>query len=367
MPEKIFLFLMELALPVLLAAVAIYYLSAVVKIPAAYQSLLPGLYAAVLLVFSLILALVGNELPRIIRKQKATSNHWIKTGVSGIGIPLFALFLANFSTLPTGQSYLAYYLPTSLVQGVTVSVPTISAAILQSSDLHTKVVGISALGAIHDTRNLTQLMQLLTEPGSNLNNPLYYQALSIAIATYGVGAKPALVGQFYTWSQSITTSSYASSATLYDQYFADSLQALKSSINNQDLTSAEKDAQLQQLTAIETNLQTDLSRLQVNATKETASDIRLDFILDTFNRLTISEDADILNLAKGVAANPVYPAVDRKKAILLIGKFGSKDDLVIVASYLQNSSDEIKAGALEAMVLLDQKTSAIPRAATPVP
>ena len=37
MPEKIFLFLIDLALPALVAAIAIYYLSGLVKIPYASQ------------------------------------------------------------------------------------------------------------------------------------------------------------------------------------------------------------------------------------------------------------------------------------------------------------------------------------------
>jgi hypothetical protein len=366
-PEKIFLFIMELAVPALIAAVAIYYLSGIVNIPFAYQRLIPWIYAAALVLISLLIAVVGTEIPRIIQKKDAKPNRLIKTGVSGLGIPLLALLLANFTNLPNGQSYLAYYLPSTLMRGVTLSVPSISAAILQSSDIRTKVAGINALGAIRDPNNLNQLTQILSQTGSDLKNAIYYQALSKAIASYGIEARPALIGQFSRWSQAISPAPFVSTSTLYDQYFADSIQALRSAISNQDLDSAEKTAQLQQLNDIENNLQSDLDHLQVNAVKDTASDIRLDFILDTFFRMTIQQDAELLNLSKAVAANPVYPAVDRKKAILLIGKFGGKDELVLVASYLQNSSDVIKTGAIEALVLLDQKTNAIPRSATPVP
>ncbi len=368
LPEKVFLYLMELLIPAFIAAVIIYYLSGSVQIPSYYQGMIPWIYALALIVFSLVIAVLWTEIPRLARRLEANPKRLIKTGISGLAVPVIALVAAILLTLPNGQTYLAYYLPTSLIRGYQpTSSPSISAAILQSGDINTKIVGINTLGAIRDPENLNQLTQLLTQHSKDLENPLVYQALSQSIAGYGVGAKTALISQFYQWSTAISLSPSVSGSTLYDQYFSVSIQALRASISNQELTELEKNNQIQSVNVLENNLRSDLGYLKVNSTGATGSDIRLDFILDTFYRMSIQQDADILSLAKGVAANPVYPALDRKKAILLIGKLGSQDDLVLITSYLQNSSDVIKTGALEALVALDQKFHTIPSGSTPVP
>jgi hypothetical protein len=368
LPEKVFLYLMELLIPAFIAAVIMYYLSGSVQIPSPFQGMIPWIYALVLVLFSLVIAVLYTEIPRIARRLEANPKRFIKTGISGLGVPVIALIAAILFTLPNGQTYLAYYLPTSLIQGkLPVPNPSISAAILQSSDLNTKIVGINTLGAIRDPENLNQLTQILTQQTKDLENPVYYQALSQSIAQYGVGSKTALINQFYHWSTAISPSASVSGLTLYDQYFAMSIQALRASISSQDLTESDKNTQLQSLNALENNLKSDLGYLKVSSTGATSGDIRLDFILDTFYRMPIQQDADILSLAKGVAANPVYLVLDRKKAILLIGKLGSQDDLALISSYLQNSSDVIKTGALEALVVLDQKLHAIPSSSTPVP
>ena len=366
-PEKIFWFLLELIAPALIAAVAIYYLSGAITLPFAYQRQLPWIYGGLLVLISLLIAVVWSVIPGLILKRPAQPGRLIIMGVSGLAIPLAVLLASAWFSMPDGQSYLAYYLPSNLVQNEKITIPSISSAILNSSDTHTKVLGITALGSIHQQANLDQLIQLVSQSSSNLNNPLIYQALSTSIAAYGLEAKLPLINLYNRWSQAIVLSPKVAPPTLYNLYFSGSIQALQSSIDHQDLSPADKATALQQLAVIKNNLQADLDHLQIQATSETASDIRLDFILDTFYRMPVQQDADILALAKATAANPVYPAVDRHKAILLIGKLGTQADMGLVSSYLQNSSDEIKAGALEALVMLDQKSVVSPQSATPTP
>jgi hypothetical protein len=71
--------------------------------------------------------------------------------------------------------------------------------------------------------------------------------------------------------------------------------------------------------------------------------------------MKLSQDADLLQFAKTVAADASYPAGLRGNALLLIGKFGGKDEFAVLYTYLQTDNELMQERALGAIAELQAR------------
>jgi len=89
--------------------------------------------------------------------------------------------------------------------------------------------------------------------------------------------------------------------------------------------------------------------------KGESGDPRLEFVLRTFLGMKLSQDADLLQFAKTVAADASYPAGLRGSALLLIGKLGGRDEFAVLYTYLQTDNELLQERALGAIAELQAR------------
>ena len=193
---------------------------------------------------------------------------------------------------------------------------------------------------------------LNTDPTA-LTNVQVSQALSQAIASYGTDAKPGLMTAFQDHLQTAQPTSVPTD--LYNRYFAQSITALQAEINAQPLDTQTKQAELNQISGLATQLQSGLNSIQTTSLQAIGADPVLDFVLDTFLQMAITQDGDVYALARTTASDVNLPDSVRGKALLLLAKLGSKDDMPLLYQYLQNNSEIIKGDAFGAITNLTQK------------
>jgi hypothetical protein len=366
-------FLLELIIPSFVALASLYYLSGVVNLWALDRNLALVIAIVFLVVVCLILSYAIDAFLRGLRrgppvtgKKRAAQYRLrlIRFVLGGLLIPLGLMAAANFSMLPSGGSLMDYYIRT--IQTRLTSTPTsqIGDAILSSKNPAIQIQGMKALEAIHTSDALDQLLRVLNSDPGVLKDAGEYEALSQAVASYGVDAKLKLLDIFTKLPPDKSQPSTLSGDDLYSRYFSLPADTLRSEIKNQTTDSATRQAQLAIMDGLISTMKTDLSEIQnpVTGAKFTTQD----FVLDTMMRMSMNSDGDIKNFARQTAANSAYSDEVRGKAILLIARFGEKGDMGLLYPFLESGNDYLKVKALEGITNLQLKISGASNAtATP--
>jgi hypothetical protein len=359
-------FLLEVMIPTVVAMILLYVLSGTVNLWSLDHNLALIIAIVFLVVVCFILSYVIDTFLRGVRrtppltgKKRAAQYRLrlVKYVLGGLIIPLGLMAAANFSSLPGGGSLMDYYIRTIQNRLTTTPTSQIGDAVLSSDNPATKIQGMKALEAIHSKDALDQLLRLLSSDPSVLKDAGEYEALSRAVAFYGLDAKLKLLDIFGKIPPSDSKSSTLGGNDLYARYFSLPLTALRGEISAQTVDSATRQAQLAKVDGLVSTMKIDLAEIQSPGIG--AGYTIQDFILDTLMQMDMKSDGDLKNFGKLTAANSAYPDDIRGKAILLIARFGEKVDMGLLYPYLDSNDDFLKAKALEGITNLQLKDAGL--------
>jgi hypothetical protein len=281
----------------------------------------------------------------------------VKFVLGGVLIPIGALAAANLVELPNNRT------PMSLAIRFTVAKPEVSRAeqlgnaVLRAETPATKVQGILALQTMSSAEVLDQLLRLLSDDPMALNDGSEYQALSRALASYGVQARPKLLQRFSQFSPSLRHGAAGPGGDLFERHFSAAFDGLKSEIAGRNADPAAKVAELARLQAAQADLQRALSQVETYTLASQGSSLPA-FIMQTLLQMGLKQDADLLAFARQTAADATWSDTVRGQALLLIAKLGTKDDLDGLYAYLESPSRLLQARAIQAIAALQSKVSA---------
>jgi hypothetical protein len=358
------LLILEIILPVILAAGALWFLFRNFNLWQMNRTLALVLLAVGLVVISfmvgIFLDMITSSKRKKYRKQgvKFAGNgltQLVKFALGGIVLPLASFAVAILITLPAGGTAMDLFIRTSHPTVQTSLSEQIASLVIQSHDPFTQKLGIRALAGLHSNQGLEQLVRVVNEESELLRDAGLFQALCKALASYGVQAKGPLLEAFNTVAPSLRSKSVGLSDDLFDRYFAGSFESLRNEMKNRDENPADQEAQLAQVHAAEAELKKTLANFQAERLNAGGGDLRLDLVLRTFLSMNLTEDTDLLHFAKTVAANAGYPASVRGDALLLVGKLGRTDDFAVLYAYLKADNRILQARALEAITALQGK------------
>jgi hypothetical protein len=357
------IYLVELILPVALAAVMLYYVVGYVSLWSLYRTVSLVIFGIVLVALTAGITILYDTLVTFVRRGKTISRkkmlmdfrlRMVRLVVAGLVLPAGVMVAANLVNLPGGGTLMTYYIQSTLVMPKSTPAVMMGDAVIRTTSPAAKEQGIKTLQTIHSTEALDQLIRILKE-GSALQDAGEYEALSQAIASYGVQAKPQLLDVFQKAPPEKQAVSF--SDDLYGRYLSDSINALRQEITNQTADPRTRQATLDQLDTAVSGLQRTLTDIQSNQLSLDYAASQQDFVMHTCLAMNLNQDADLVNFAKVVAANTTYSDGLRGNALLLIAKVGGKGEFDVLYQYLASDRDALKLKAMEAIAALQTKVS----------
>jgi hypothetical protein len=345
--------LIETIAPALVTGAALFWLSGSINLWKMDRNLAIGAFAVIFVLLTLIITTFLSGFISNLQKKNNPRLRLAIMVVGGLVLPIGIFTAANLLYIGPGESYMARLINISLNQTVDVSMVQLGNTVVKSTSPYTKVQGIKTISAIHSPAGMEQLFLILNNDPGSLINVQVSTALSQAIASYGTDAKPGLITAFQAHLKSTQTSNLP--ADLYDRYFAQSIAALQSEINAQSLDPQTRQSELQQVSGLSTQIQSELDSIQSSSFQAGGADPVLDFVLSTFLQMNVTQDGDVYALARTTASDNNVPDSVRGKALLLIAKLGTKDDMSLLYQYLENNSEVIKANTFTAITNLNQK------------
>jgi hypothetical protein len=281
----------------------------------------------------------------------------VKFVLGGVAIPIAALVVANVVELPNHKT------PMSLAIQLTFSRPQrtrevqLGDAVLRAESSAVRVQGILALQASSSDAALEQLLRILADGPAALTGG-EYEALSTALASYAVRAKPGLLRRLSEARPSDRRDATAPPGDMFERYFADGFAQLKSEIDHRDPDPAAQASRRERLQIAQADLKQALSQVEGDARYGQKDRSLPAFVMQTFLAMRLKQDADLLLFARQSAADPAWSDAVRGQALLLVAKLGGKDDLDGLYSYLENPSALLQLRAMQAIAVLQSKLSA---------
>ncbi len=356
--KRFLLFLLEILLPGILMAALLTYLFSAIGIWTLDRTFALVIFAACLLVFTFVstatLDSFTSKLQTGLSKAAALRLRLLKLVLGGLIVPSALFVTLNLIPLPAGGTALDFLVKISQAPAKASQATLIADAVRSSGSREVRINGIRLLGAAKSPEALDALLGLVQEDAGLLKDASQYQALAAALAVYGKDAKPGLVTLF---NRVDPAQSAAPSSNLYDRYFSQAVAALKTTSITQPLSA-------DQILALEADLQARLALMEQTEQENISGDLTHAFVLDTFLQMSLTQEADLLKLAKTAAANHAFPDGVRGRALLLVGKLGSQTDTNNLIPYLKGDNEELRARALQAMLML-QTNSPLSNQRTP--
>ena len=349
------IFLLEIILPALVTGGLLFWVATTINFWKMDRDMAISIFAILFVLLSLVISVFLTDLVNKFRHKKSYRLRLIAMILGGLVIPIGVFSGVNFLNIRPGESYMARLISISLNQSVDVSMVQLGTTVIDSTSPFTKIQGINAINTIHSTAGMEQLFSILTGDTKGLRDSQVSNALSQAIASYGLDAKPGLIAAFQDHIKSAQLANIPSD--LYNRYFAQSISGLQAEINAQTMDSKTKQAQLQQISGLAIDLQAALDNVESESLQASNADPTLDFVLNTFLQMNISQDGDIYALARTSASDANLSDSIRGKALLIMAKLGSKEDMPLLYTYLQNNSEIIKAYAFQAIANLNLKNN----------
>jgi hypothetical protein len=352
-------YLIELLLPVTLTAGLFYWLSGILPLGNLNRTFALVVLAILLVVLSFIFSVVLDTITLPFRRRSAnhsifnrvdSRSRMVKFTLAGVVIPLGVFAAALLVRFPGPEPVVTLLLQPRTAASRAPKAVLIGDAVQQSTNPVTKIQGIKTLQTLPPADAQEQLLRLTQDDPEALSDALVSEALSKAIASYGVAAKPELLAMFNQVDPTGRKGDLASDNDLFQRYLSASIEGLKKEIADQH-----PDANLAGIDTAAAGLQAQLSQLQASLASADHSDPRLGFVLHTFLGMDIKEDTDLLALGKNVASDDTYSDGVRGQALLLVGKLGGTAELDGLYAAMQSESDLIRANALEAIGLIQAK------------
>jgi len=356
------LFLLELLLPVTVTAGLFYWLSGILPLSNLNRTFALVILAILLVALSFIFSVVLDTFTLPLRRRSANHSIFnrvdarsrlVKFILAGVVIPIGVFAAALLVRFPGPEPAVTFlFQPRSAASRAPKS-KLIGDAVLSSSNPVTKIQGIKTLQTLPADDAQQQLLRLVQDDPEALSDAVVSEALSKAIASYGVATKPALLAIFNQVDPTGRKGDLSTGTDLFHRYFSASFEGLKKELGDQN-----PDANLSSIDAAAAGLQAQLSQVQASLASAGGGDPKLGFVLHTFLGMDIKQDADLLALGKKVAGDDTYSDGVRGQALLLIGKLGGTNELDVLYTAMQDGSELIRANALEAIGLLQAKVPA---------
>ncbi len=280
----------------------------------------------------------------------------VKFALGGILLPIAALAGANLIELPDHRTPMSLAVQLSLARPETTRAEQLGNAVLRAESAVAKAQGIRALELLGSSDALEQLMRLLdADPGALQG--VESQALSKALAAYGVQARARLLQRLAQVAAKDRLAAGAPSGALFDRYFSAAFEGLRSEIGTRDPDPTLRTRAEERLQVAQAELQRAIDPLEDGAERATGSGLPA-FIMETFQRMDLKDDQELLAFARRMSADSGWSEAVRGQALLLIAKLGGKDDLDGLYAYLEKPSRRLRERALEAIAALQAKLSA---------
>jgi hypothetical protein len=359
--------LIELVLPVVLSAAFLLVVASYISFWDLHTSLGLGVFGLLLVAVSLfvsirvdVVTLPGRQKrgkKQLLNRADARSR-LVKFILAGVVIPIAALAAANLLELPNHRTVMSLAIRFTFAKPEVSRAEQLGNAVLRAETPAAKVQGILALQSMSSAEALDQLLRFLSDDPTALNDGSEYQALSKALASYGVQAKPKLLQRFSQFSPNLRHGAASPGGDLFERHFSAAFDALKSEIASRNADPAAKAAELARLQAAQAELQRTLAQVETDTQPGRGSNTLPAFIMQTFLQMGLKQDADVLAFARETAADAAWSDAVRGQALLLIAKLGAKDDLEGLYAYLENPSRLLQARAIQAIAALQSKLSA---------
>ncbi len=362
------LLILEVLLPVLLAAGIVGFLFYNFEVWKLDRTLALVLFGAAVVVLSLALSVLGDGLFASIHrtyrklgvKMGSSANaRMAKMAIGGVLIPLAIVIAANFVPVPA-QGTAMNVLITLSQKPVMVAPPQeIASLAIQNSNPAIKVLSIQVLGAFRSPEALTQLVRIVNEDPAALSNGDVRANLIKSISSYGNDAKAPLLALFRGITPGAGSAGQVNGlgTDFYSRYFVGSFDSLKKEITDSSANMSDRSARLAQIETAQTQLQDQLKSLDESALAHDGGDLRLDFVIDALQATPIKQDADLLNFARTTAVDGRYSSQVRGDALLLIAKWGDQKDMDGLYPFLHVSDPFLQMRALQAINTLQTKSN----------
>jgi hypothetical protein len=270
--------------------------------------------------------------------------------LGGLVIPMAALGAASLLELPNHQTPMALAslaIRSQLARPEASRARQLGDAVLRARSPFAKVQGILALQAMASVEAPDQLLRILSEDPTVLRNGSEYQALSAALASYPLETKATLLLLF----GGVPSADRRSAPAPPDDPFERETAGRAPNTPAQTIEPERPPtAQLEAKPA---------SDVAESETQHLGGAGGLpSFIMQTFLKMGLTEDADLLAFAHQTAADEQWSEAVRGQALQLTAKLGGKDDLDGLYGYLESPNPLLQARALGAIAALQTKLSA---------
>ena len=266
---------------------------------------------------------------RRLLNRTGSRSRLVKFVLGGVAIPIAALTAANLLELPNHQTPMTL---ASLAVRSRLNKPEagrtaqLGDAVLRAQSPSAKVQGILALQNTGSAAALDQLLRILGDDPTALQNTGECQALSAALASYGVQARIKLLQRFNGVPLGARRTAPAAPGDAFEREIPPKPAA----------SPGENESRLVQ-----------------------GSPCSLpSFIMQTLLQMSLKDDAELLAFARQTAADEGWSEAVRGQALELIAKQGGKDDLDGLFAYLENRSALLQAHAMRAIAALQSRLSA---------
>jgi hypothetical protein len=267
----------------------------------------------------------------------------VKFVLAGVVIPIAALTAATRLELPNHQTpmtLVSLAIRSRLAKPEAIRAEHLGDAVLRARSPAAKVQGILALQSAGSVEALDQLLRILSDDPSALKNLGEYQALSAALASYGVQAKVKLLRSFNGESPSVRPSAPGPPGDVFEREIA-------AHPREAERPPGAPDEPKPASSPAEPESQT------VPGPGGLPS-----FVMQTLLQMSLKEDADLLAFARQTAADEGWSEAVRGQALLLTAKLGGADDLDGLYAYLESPSPLLQAHAMRAIATLQSRVSA---------
>jgi len=326
-----------------------------------------GVFAALLVASSLFLSLRLDMFTLARRRARGKgrifnradpASRLVKLALGGVVIPIAAFVAANRVELPNHQTPMSLAVKMRLATPELTHAEQLGDAVLRAGSPAAKVQGILALQALGTAEALDQLLRILSEDKAALAGGSEGQALSKALASYGVLARTPLLQRLEQSSPEVRREAAAPPGDLFDRYFAADFEGLKREIDREEPDPKARAERGERLQVAQDDLEQALRRLEADARPADGGRRLPAFVMQTFLGMGLKQDADLLSFARRTAADAGWSDAVRGQALLLVAKLGGKDDLEGLYAYLDSPSALLQARAAQAIAELQAKVSA---------
>jgi hypothetical protein len=276
----------------------------------------------------------------------------VKFILGGAVIPIAALAAVNVIELPNHQTpmtLVSLAVRSRLANPEVSRVARLGDAVLRARAPSAKVQGILVLQNTGSVEALDQLLRILSDDPTALENTSEHQALAAALASYGVQAKMKLLQRFNSVPLSARRSAPAPPGDLFAR-----------EIDGRGPDPAARARQVEPPPAAQEELKPASSAIESEAQLVQGPGTLPSFIMQTFLQMGLKEDADLLAFARQTAADDGWSEAVRGQALQLTAKLGGRDDLDGLYAYLESPSALLQAHAMRAIAALQAKLSAAP-------